>query len=274
MTAFTEIITSDRSTDTRGESQRTRVWRSITGGYTIDQVDSDPGSYDLPLRGSTYQGLTLDRYTFAQDGASIVATGYYSASGRFRLNKATPPIAPGDTPRWNFDPVTATVDVPSAIRQRITWEDASVGSVVDVWIPKSGKVQIKQYRWSIVVSIPLADRDNAAAAIATQTNRIHKLGDKWYRFEGSSLTWESTAYRTEYRWLYDPGVTDASASSAGVVVPSGLASTVDGLTYSVPPYHTVYLIPASDNIVAPTFATVLNGTVDASGYLSLPGLVL
>lgn len=272
MPDFVEINPAQRDSDTGGDSARTRQWRSVTGGYTIDQVDANPGGYDLPVKGSTYEGLVLDRYSFAYDGATIVATGYYSKAGRFRLNKPRPPIQPGDEPRWEFVTVTRTLDVPYAYKQRTTWGDSGAA---DLWYADTFKVKAIMRRWSIVVAIPESQRNEAAEAIAEQQQKIHRLIDnRLYLFESGALSWDADTYRVEYSWLYDPGQPNPDTDvPSSIVVPEGLSGIGSG-PYSVPPYKSVFLIPGTDASVAPTFGAKLDYEYDPEGWQTLVGLVL
>lgn len=120
-------------------------------------------------------------------------------------------------------------------------------------------------------------------AIGDQNDKLHKIGNRWYRFtigdvrEVSRNVWDAV-----YTWEFDPGTPDLfPPPTSALVYPWHIASQINGFTpdrlWARPPYHSLRAIPQFDNDIpiAPIMEAIPEyDYFTPNGWQLLPGVTL
>jgi hypothetical protein len=195
---------------------------------------------ELPQSGDPFPGqppgqiftIRMDRYDVApaDDGMSIV-TAVYTNDRSGRLNPAPDRTEPSFK-SWSMDFQEAAADYPTVMTYplRIPGETGSggPGRTADTTIYKIGE-QLIVWERSIVLTNVTSDE---LRRIGAQNNKIHKIGDRAYRFKAGRIhQTERTAWETVYTWIEDPGTPPPKGILGAFTYPAN-----GGFSQGVPSY--------------------------------------
>jgi hypothetical protein len=169
---------------------------------------------ELPQSGDPFPGqppgqiftIRMDRYDVApaDDGMSIV-TAVYTNDRSGRLNPSPDRTEPAFK-SWSMDFQESVIDFPTVLTYplKIPGETgpAGQGRTADTTIYKISE-QVIVWERAVVLSNVTFDE---LRRIGAQNNKIHKIGDRAYRFKAGRLhQTERTAWETVYTWIEDAG---------------------------------------------------------------------
>lgn len=251
---------------------------------------SDVGGQSLPPYGDVWNGMRLERYTVTGAAPRIIAVAEYVSPNISILKPRTLPPEVGQI-RFTGAVQLETYDIPIAVRSPIrVVSQAAAAQVVTIraWKPETIKVFGSVTRFTTRVlyqARSLAERFAAISAMAEQNHRIHLLSfddaQRPYLFTAGDWRETDAGLEMEYTWTWDPGHPEIRTGAAPdqVAYPSQILLPVTDIIgfygrayWTRPPYSQVYLVPADDAEVPPTFDAICPYAYDPYGWQSLRGL--
>lgn len=295
-----EQLQSGSGTHERNGAKTDERYFSVWNANPRSVVDSpasitNTAGIALPAVGSAHPvngSLRLDRYGVSRNGVILNLTAMYSNDGRFQASPQQAKAIIDEPAVYSASFRRSEIMMPYARKARITLPTAEGVEVetADVWeldeLPDDTELHIIEYQATF------AGNQFAAGveAMRKQARKIHKIGDRFYRFQSGNVRQNKDGtYTTTYSWEYDPGIYDGVSTSVligtggsavlafPVAIESIFGAPSPGLlnSWHRPPFHLVIPYRATNNATyVPLFEARLNGIVDYNGWQTLPGMVV
>ena len=246
--------------------------RTATRRFVVQTIQPSAAleSLDIPRLNSTHPddpALYLDRYNISsQTDGTCVVDCQYSTDGRYIELRAPNK----DNPiwyHWGWSSRKVQIEIPIAVRSKVLNTNID-GAEVEKLVWKVAKKQVTETR--IVRPLQVRVTTNNVRefdVIAEQTDKLHLIGNKYYHFEGGTVTQVDDAgtYDINYTWNVDNGTTFFPQTG------SSLVSYCDGP--NVRPPYTVFAVVQDGNPETDLPKCFIQDVYEADdvGWRRLPG---